>query len=151
MQAQTSHPETGHTAHAMPLWILVVVWLALMFLTYITVAVSYIDLGSMNMIVAMGVATLKASLVVLFFMHLLYDKPLNALVFVTALLFVALFIVIVLLDSVHYQPELIPGYAPGLRCFFWQGWSAFWRCACGRPGSPRKHRRFRWAYISVPR
>jgi cytochrome c oxidase subunit IV len=115
MQAQTSHPETGHTAHAMPLWILVVVWLALMFLTYITVAVSYIDLGSMNMIVAMGVATLKASLVVLFFMHLLYDKPLNALVFVTALLFVALFIVIVLLDSVHYQPELIPGYAPGLR------------------------------------
>ena len=47
-------------------------------------------------------------------MHLLYDHPLNGLFFVLSLLFVALFLALVLMDTMQYQPELIPGHAPAL-------------------------------------
>jgi cytochrome c oxidase subunit 4 len=39
-------------------------------------------------------------------MHLLYDKPLNALAFVSSLLFVSLFIGLTLADAANYQPEV---------------------------------------------
>jgi hypothetical protein len=43
-----------------------------------------------------------------------YDRPINAIVFVTALLFVMLFVGFALMDTLAYQPELIPGYAPAV-------------------------------------
>ena len=46
------------------------VFLALMLGTAITVAVTYVDLGFMNLTVAMAIAITKAMLVILFFMHL---------------------------------------------------------------------------------
>ena len=51
----------------------VVVWLALMILTAVTVWVSYIHFGVLNIVVALSVASLKAALVALFFMHLRYE------------------------------------------------------------------------------
>ena len=48
----------------------IVVWGALILLTAATVAVSYVYLGMMNVVVALGIASAKASLVALFFMHL---------------------------------------------------------------------------------
>lgn len=45
-------------------------WVALMFLTLITWQVSYVHLGVMNVVVALAIASVKASLVALFFMHL---------------------------------------------------------------------------------
>jgi len=56
----------------------------------------------------------KASLVALYFMHLRYDRPFLAIVFVTSLVFVMLFVGLALMDTVEYQPELIPGFAPAL-------------------------------------
>lgn len=50
------------------------VWGALIVLTVITVAVSYVNLGMMNVVVALLIASVKASLVALFFMHLRYDS-----------------------------------------------------------------------------
>jgi len=96
----------------MPL--LVGVFASLLVLTVVTVAVTYVDLGSLNLLVAMGVAVVKGSLVVLFFMHLAWDRPFNAVVFITALLFVTLFITFILLDTKQYQPDIIPGQAPAL-------------------------------------
>jgi len=64
--------------------------------------------------VALAVAVVKSTLVALFFMHLRWDKPFNAIVFISALLFVFLFITFALLDTKEYRPAMIPGYAPGI-------------------------------------
>lgn len=50
----------------------ILVWVALMCLTAITAAVSYINLGEWSGFVAIFIASLKALLVALFFMHLRY-------------------------------------------------------------------------------
>lgn len=110
---QGAHTHSG-VGHIMPGWILLTVWAALIFFTYLTVAVTAFDLGSWNLIVAMAIATVKASLVILFFMHLLYDHPFNAVVFITAFLLVSIFVVLVLIDTGQYRGDLIPGYAPGM-------------------------------------
>lgn len=67
---------------------------ALIVLTLITVRVSYYDFGSANIIIALVVATLKASLVAAFFMHLRHDKLFNTLAFLSAFLFLAIFILL---------------------------------------------------------
>jgi len=46
------------------------IYFALVVLTIVTVLVSYVDLGLMNVVVALLIASVKASLVALFFMHL---------------------------------------------------------------------------------
>jgi cytochrome c oxidase subunit IV len=93
-------------AHIAPLPILIGVFLTLVVLTGVTVGVTYFDLGGWNLIVAMAIATVKAVLVVLYFMHLRYDNPFNAIVFLVAILFIALFISITLLDTTQYQPDI---------------------------------------------
>jgi cytochrome c oxidase subunit IV len=50
--------------------------LALMVLTATTTAVAYVDLGVFNPIIALGIACLKAVLVILFFMHIRYSSRL---------------------------------------------------------------------------
>jgi cytochrome c oxidase subunit 4 len=50
------------------------IWIALLCLTVITAAVSFVDLGPFNTIVALVIATFKALLVVLFFMHVKYTS-----------------------------------------------------------------------------
>lgn len=72
--------------------------IALLTLTAITVGVSYIDFGSGNIVVAVMVATAKAILVGLIFMHLLHDKKINAVIFVSAFLFLSLLFLFTLLD-----------------------------------------------------
>jgi cytochrome c oxidase subunit 4 len=93
-------------AHVMPLQTLFVVFAVLCLLTYLTVAATWVNLGEFNLWLAMGIATLKASLVALYFMHLRYDQPFNGLVFVISLLFLALFLAITLLDTGQYQPDI---------------------------------------------
>lgn len=52
------------------------VWGALIVLTVITVLVSYVSIGMMNVVVALIIASVKASLVALYFMHLKYERRL---------------------------------------------------------------------------
>ena len=103
----TTAPLDAHhhesLAHPVPLRTLLGVWGLLMFLTFATVAVTYVDLGDYNIWLALGIAVVKGSLVGLFFMHLRYDGSFNSMVFVTALLFVMLFIGLTLLDTNAYQ------------------------------------------------
>ena len=56
-------------AHIAPVMMYVGIFLALMVLTIVTYAVTFVDLGEFNLIVAMAIAITKASLVILFFMH----------------------------------------------------------------------------------
>ena len=70
------------------------IFLALIFLTFATVKVSYYDFGSANIVIAMLIATMKASLVAAFFMHLRYDQLFNTLAFLAAFLFLGIFILL---------------------------------------------------------
>jgi len=70
------------------------IFAALIVLTILTVKVSYYDFGKANTIIAMLIATMKASLVAAFFMHLRHDKLFNTLAFLSAFLFLAIFILL---------------------------------------------------------
>jgi cytochrome c oxidase subunit 4 len=85
-----------------------------MFGTWITVAASNVDLGALNIWVGLAIATGKAVLVGLYYMHLRWDKPFNAFVFLTSFFFLFLFIGIAMMDTTHYQMDMIPGFAPGM-------------------------------------
>jgi cytochrome c oxidase subunit 4 len=115
-EEMTETETTGHAGgvHVMPLKVLLRVWGTLLALTVLTVGVAAVDLGRLNLEIALAIAVVKASLVLLFFMHMRYDRPMNAIVFISALLFFMLFVSLALLDSHAYAPELIPHYAPAL-------------------------------------
>lgn len=91
----------GHKPHVLPVKIYAGVWISLLVLTLITVKVSYLDFGVFNLVVAMGIASLKAILVVLFFMHLKYDEPFNVVVFVSSFAFLAVFFMLTLADTME--------------------------------------------------
>ncbi len=84
-------------------------------LTWVTVAATFFDLGNVNIMIALGIAVVKSSLVVLYFMHLRYDNPFNGIIFIASILFVMLFIGFLLIDTKEYAPEIIPGYAPEIQ------------------------------------
>lgn|GEM_PF-687656 len=71
---------------------------ALFVLTVLTYAVSYANLGPASLPVAMVVAALKATLVATFFMHLKYDDKFHVFIFVSSLLFVAIFFTFTIFD-----------------------------------------------------
>ena len=107
--------EDQHTGvHVASVKLLVAVWIALMIGTWLTVAASNIDLGFLNIWIGLGIATGKAVLVALYYMHLRWDKPFNAFVFLSAFFFLFLFIGFAMMDTAHYQLDLIPGYSPGM-------------------------------------
>ena len=118
-QQSTSSHDAGHGAdhddhgvgHIVPVRVLVATGLALLVLTWTTVAVAGFDLGEGNIYVALGVAVVKATLVALFFMHLRWDRPFNGILFVGSVAFVALFLALAITDSSEYQKDLLEGDA----------------------------------------
>ena len=89
--AGVPEPHGGH--HVPPAWIFHAVFVALIIGTIITVAASYVDLGrTANIVIALAIAVVKASLVCVFFMHLKWDKPFNSVILLVSLGFTALFL-----------------------------------------------------------
>jgi cytochrome c oxidase subunit 4 len=107
-------PHHGSVGHVVPFKVLAGVFGALIFLTVVTVLASTVNFGELNLVVALAIAVLKAALVVLYFMHLRWDKPFNSIVFIGCLIFVGLFISLALLDSYQYRNSVLPGQAPGV-------------------------------------
>jgi cytochrome c oxidase subunit 4 len=70
----------------------------LMLLTLATTAVGMINLGRLNVVVALVIATIKALLVVLFFMHIYWSSKLNKLVVVSGVVWLALLLWLTLTD-----------------------------------------------------
>ncbi|MDI1435605.1 cytochrome C oxidase subunit IV family protein [Polyangium sorediatum] len=105
----TSHAEHDHghgsgngdhVPHVLPFKVYIGTFSTLLFLTVVTVGASYVDLGHMgNLIVALLIATIKASVVALIFMHLKWDHKFHAIIFVSALIFLAVFIGITMSDT----------------------------------------------------
>lgn len=89
----------GHTHHITPTRTLVAVFAGLVFLTLLTVAASRLDLGAFNVPLALGIAALKGTLVVLFFMALKYDNRVNMVILTVGALFVLVFLTFTLLDT----------------------------------------------------
>ena len=104
--ATEHHDDHGHgLAHVAAIKVLVATGGTLLLLTLITVISSKIDFGgaSINLAIAMVIAVTKATLVVLFFMHLRYDRLFHSVVFCSAILAASLFVGFTLMDSDQYQ------------------------------------------------
>jgi|SRR5579862_3201615 cytochrome c oxidase subunit IV len=75
------------------------IWATLLLFTFITYEAATIDLGPFNAPVALGIATLKATLVALFFMHVWHaSEKLTKLVVVSALFFLLLLLGLTMAD-----------------------------------------------------
>jgi cytochrome c oxidase subunit 4 len=98
------------SAHVVSPRVYLLVFASLMVLTFVTVAASRFDFGAGNTIVALAIAVLKASLVILFFMHVKYSSRLVQLLLAAAFLWLALLISGALSDyvsrgRVNHTPE----------------------------------------------
>lgn len=72
--------EPTHHAHTVvPPKVYGIIFGCLLFFTALTVAASYLELGVFNAVVALGIAVIKGTLVVLFFMHIRYSSKLTKL------------------------------------------------------------------------
>ena len=89
------------------------IFLALMVGTAITVAVAFVNLGSFNFPVAIGIAVTKATLVILFFMHAKYTSRLTKLFVGTAFFFLAVLLGLTLTDYLSRGLKTYPGGAAG--------------------------------------
>lgn len=90
---------SGH-GHVSPLSVYITIFLALMVLTAITVYASFVNLGSFNAPVAMAIAIFKATLVILYFMHVKYSSRLTKLVVMTGLFFLVILLTETMMDYV---------------------------------------------------
>ncbi len=86
------------SGHVSPKSIYYSIFAALMVLTAITVAAAYVNLGQLNAPVALAIATFKATLVVLFFMHVKYSSRLTKLVVATSLFFLFILLAETMMD-----------------------------------------------------
>jgi cytochrome c oxidase subunit 4 len=105
--AATEHHDDDHAheiSHVAPARVLLATGGTLLLLTLLTVLATHVDFGAnINLAVAMVIAVTKATLVILFFMHLRYDKLFHSVVFVSALLAACLFVGFTLMDTSQYQ------------------------------------------------
>ena len=93
-----SHAGESHE-HITPLSVYIGVFGALMVLTVVTVAISYMGIPQpWSLIIAMIVAVTKATLVCSVFMHLIWDRRLNVLVVLGAVFFMLVFFTLTMVD-----------------------------------------------------
>jgi cytochrome c oxidase subunit 4 len=87
-----------HTVHVVPKKIYFAVFFALIVLTWVTTGVSTLDLGRWNIFVALAIAVCKASLVILFFMHVRYSTRLTKMIVMCAIFWLSLLLFITMSD-----------------------------------------------------
>ncbi|HTL36855.1 MAG TPA: cytochrome C oxidase subunit IV family protein [Kofleriaceae bacterium] len=98
-----AHDDHG-LAHVATIKTLVATGGTLLVLTIVTVLATKIDFGAnINLAIAMVIAVTKATLVILFFMHLRYDRLFHSVIFVSALCAACLFVGFTLMDTGQYQ------------------------------------------------
>jgi cytochrome c oxidase subunit 4 len=109
--AHTAHGhghEHNDLAHVASVKMLVGVFVALLVLTAVTVWLAKnFHFAGLEVWIAMIIATIKATLVGLYFMHLRYDKPFNTMVFLSSFLFVSIFIGFALMDTHQYKKDVV--------------------------------------------
>ena len=105
-----AHSKAGHKDHGTKrYWI---VWAILLACTGLTVWTGRQDLGGLNIVIALVIATFKASLVVLFFMHMTEAAGTNRIVFITSFVFMLVMIFGVFGDLWTRNEMSLPSAAP---------------------------------------
>jgi cytochrome c oxidase subunit 4 len=82
----------------MPLRVYYTIFAILMFCTYLTVQAAFLDLGPWNTAVALAIAIVKATLVVLFFMHVKYSPKLTWAVVIGSVFWLGILLAITMTD-----------------------------------------------------
>jgi cytochrome c oxidase subunit IV len=98
MDDSHDHSERAPTHHVTGLPVYFGIFFALMIFTILTVWVSRIDLGLLNTPIALAIAVIKATLVILFFMHVIHSTRLTWVVILASLLWLVLLFVLTLAD-----------------------------------------------------
>ena len=106
----TAHADAGHKDHGTKRYF--IVWGILLLCTLLTVWTGYKDLGSLNIYIALAIAIFKASLVVLFFMHMSEAAGANRLVFIMSIIFALLMMIGVFGDLWTRNEMTLPSAAP---------------------------------------
>jgi cytochrome c oxidase subunit 4 len=99
------HDDHGHgLSHVASIRVLIATGGSLLTLTLVTVLATRVNFGAnINLGIAMAIAVLKATLVILFFMHLKYDRLFHTVIFLSAICAASLFVGFTLMDSGQYQ------------------------------------------------
>jgi cytochrome c oxidase subunit 4 len=95
--------------HVVPVRIYYAIFAALLVMTALTVAVAFVDLGRMNTVIALTIAVIKATLVILFFMHLYYGSRLTWIVLATGFFWLAVLITFTMSDVLSRGWLSLPG------------------------------------------
>jgi len=103
----SSHSEATH--HIVPVPVYLGVFLALIVGTIVTTLVAYVDLGPFNIVVALFVAICKATLVILFFMHVKYSPKLTKLVVIAGIFWLIILLTITETDLLTRHWIGVPG------------------------------------------
>jgi cytochrome c oxidase subunit 4 len=89
--------------HVVPVRVYVGIFVALLFLTGLTTAVAFVDLGPLNTVVALAIAVVKMLLVILFFMHVRNSSGLTRIVILAGFFWLAILITLTLSDVLTRQ------------------------------------------------
>lgn len=92
-----SHDNT----HTVPYKLHALILLVLLVMTAISVAVTQIHLGTLTVVIALLLATIKATLVLTYFMHLKFDNKFYALMVVGVIVLIGIVIFITFLDYLY--------------------------------------------------
>jgi cytochrome c oxidase subunit 4 len=101
------------SGHVAPKSLYVGIFLALMVLTGVTVGVAFVHLGRLNFPVALAIAIAKATLVVLFFMHVKYSSRLTKMIVGMALFFLMILFTLTMTDYLSRGWYTGPGPSTG--------------------------------------
>jgi cytochrome c oxidase subunit 4 len=82
------------------------IFLSLMVLTAATVVAAYVNLGPFNIVIALAIASVKATLVVLYFMHARYSPNRTHMVIIAAVFWLAIMLALTLSDYVTRDRDL---------------------------------------------
>lgn len=97
------------SGHVAPKSMYYTIFASLMVLTVITVAIARVDLGILNLPVALAVAITKAMLVIMFFMHVKYSNKLVQVTAFTGFLFLGILIALTMADYLSRGGLGVPG------------------------------------------
>jgi cytochrome c oxidase subunit 4 len=84
--------------HHVPYKVYFIVWGALLVLTAVTVGVSYVDMKNVTVLTAMLIAATKSMLVLLYFMHIRFEKPMFSVMILATMLTYGIFVALTFVD-----------------------------------------------------
>ncbi|MBL4702431.1 MAG: cytochrome C oxidase subunit IV family protein [Phycisphaeraceae bacterium] len=100
------HHEEEHHEHVSSIAQLLGIFALLIFFTFLTVAVTWVDLGPFNVWIAILIAAIKVTIVAMFYMHLKYENQFFGQILITSIFFATVMIGIILMDTRAYLPDV---------------------------------------------